>query len=310
MRVLLPAASGRPQVENRSDCAAETLEPRGNGGPGGSTCRDPREDCWGKEGSSSPWQGVYVLGCRLVRRSERASVNNRNRRNLGFVSCSTSPKGFVASLQPALLQAPPRLRPRLFRRPRPPAGQPRRRPPTEAPPLPPVPPLPAPVWAPGTPKRYRTVCESSCLDPCCVDPGAPLPSRQWGSARGRPRVARTARLSARAQPSGPAAKSSRVCASRLSCGIHRAQSRVSAGLARGAGNVTCERGGSQPRPCARLSPPLCICSVPEPQSRAFRFADGKLRPRCSGGRSRCRAALCTLLPRAVSDGWRTRLARS
>ena len=49
----------------------------------------------------------------------------------------------------------------------------------------------------------------------CVDPGAP-PAWSWGSPRGRPRAARTARLPGRAQPSGPALKSSRACASRLS----------------------------------------------------------------------------------------------
>lgn len=136
-----------------------------------------------------------------------------------------------------------------------------------------TPPLPAHVWNTGHAEALHRFPRVPLRCPGCVAPGAPSHSRPWGSPRGRPRAARTARFPARAQPSGPAQKSSRACASRLSCGTRRAPSRVSAGAGRGGEHVR-----------ARRVPAAALCQAhpssvplfgPEPQSRAFRFAHGE-----------------------------------
>lgn len=193
--------------------------PSRSGGSGGFPAKDPREPT-GERGARQ-WAPA---------RHGRAGVS----RSARLPSAASEPAGTAATartrgvrvrtncetlLLSDLLSALPFHRPRPFRRsqlppPRPPRG------PAPSAGLtsrgPASPSSPAPSCARVGPGSASAVLWRLSGKSPSVDPGAPPPSRPWGSPRGRPRMARTARLPPLAQASGPAPKNSQACASRLS----------------------------------------------------------------------------------------------
>lgn len=186
-------------------------------------------------------KGLGVLPANSTREShrdqERAPVDPKPRSRGRGVSWSVrSPHAVAEPTGTANSQGDPRLWI--------PAGLPL----PQATPLPPVPasrrpapsacvspsPASSDIPAPSCPMWSWSACPLSVLVLLpgllrCVFSVALPPCRPWGSPRGRPRAARTARVPPRAQPSGPAKKNSRACGSRLSWRTRRAPGQVSPG---------------------------------------------------------------------------------
>lgn len=255
---------------------APGLVPLGNGEPGGSTRQDPRKSRWGRR--APPHCGRAVS----VRPKKRESQREQQKQEKPRGSAPAAPRRTGSSFPAA---RPPRFRPRPAPGHAPSAGPGRTgplRPPTEVPPLPPVPPLPAHVWAPGTPRWYAAVvlCCPRVLLPgflVCRSRGAPalsamgVPKRKaaggqdsTGLRAGAAKRARTEELTGvrfKAELRGPQGAEPGEC-----------------GAGRGREHVRARRVAA----ACQAQPSSVHCSVPESQSRAFRFADGKPWPRCSG----------------------------
>lgn len=187
---------------------------------------------------------------------------------------------------------PPPLQRTGFRASRPPSGH-------ATPQATPLPPAQVPVLPPLTPpplvrpRPFRRTCGTGARRG--TSPISARPFAVSGVCGSRRAVALSAMgVPKRKAPGGqdgavPRAGAAKRARSEELTGVRfKAQLRdpqgVEPGECRGPAGAesTCERGGFRPRPCARLTPPLCRCSVRSHRAGSSGLHTGKPRPLCLG----------------------------